>query len=128
MKVCVKFAIKNLWKIGLWKMYNGLLAFKGGNQQLEMLPIYIENLPNRWVSMCYLCLWDIMEMIFCPFWSCVKNNSKIDFMIIFVCPCAIHSLKLSSCEHHNNLYWQCKLIFVEQGRRRFVPSYWIKWH
>ncbi len=77
MKVCVKFARENLWKIGLWKMYNGLLAFKGCNQQLEMLPTYVENLPNRWARMCCLCLWNIMEMIFCLFWSCVKKTPKL---------------------------------------------------
>ncbi len=77
MKVCVKFARENLWKNGLWKMDNGLLAFKGGNQQLEMLPIYVENLPNWWVRMCCLCLWNIMEMIICPFWSRVKKIPKL---------------------------------------------------
>ncbi len=55
---------------------------------------------------------------FLSFLIMCKNNSKIDFMIVFVCPCAIHSLNLSSCEHHNNLYWQCKFFFCGARKKK----------
>jgi len=41
---------------------------------------------------------------FLSFWIMCKRNSKIDFMIVLACTCVVHSLKISSCEHHKNLY------------------------